>query len=677
MIADLSRARLMSLHTPLDSAPQHVAAPLPAPAPYPSRTWRTWLFGRPLQTADAPHQAIGKAVGLAVFASDALSSTAYATQEILIILAAAGTAAFTYSFPIACTIVGLLIIVTISYEQTIHAYPGGGGAYTVARDNLGEMPAQIAAGALLTDYILTVAVSVSSGVAQMISAFPGLYSHRVAISVSFVLFIMFINLRGVKESGAIFAVPTYFFVVMLFMTVGIAFFRLFTGGLGTVPDPPELDAVATLKPITLFLLLHAFSSGTTALTGVEAISNGITAFKEPRSRNAGVTLIWMSMILGTLFLGITYLAGKIAAVPSEQETVISQLARTTFGGRGSLYLATIAATTLILVMAANTAYADFPRLAALQAGDGFLPRQLTYRGSRLVFSRGIAVLAVMASALIVVFQASVTNLIPLYAIGVFLSFTLSQAGMTRRWWKAGHLAPGEELRERGSVLRYQRGWVLKMGINGLGAVLTAIVALVFAVTKFHDGAWVVIIIIPTLVVFFFAIHRHYSDLKERLSLEDWGAPPRIRRHRVILPVSGVHRGTVEALRYARSLSDDITAVHVSMDPEEADAVRRKWGLWGNGVRLVILESPYRLLLEPVLDYVKRIANERQPNETITIVVPQFVPRKQWHNILHAQTAVLLRLALLFKPGIVITNVPYHVDLDRPAAEQREAVEESA
>ncbi len=412
-------------------------------------------------------------------------------------------------------------------------------------------------------------------------------------------------------------------------------------------------------------MLHAFSSGTTALTGVEAISNGITAFREPRSRNAGVTLIWMSIILGTLFLGITYLAGRIGAVPSEQETVISQLARTAFGGRGGLYLATIAATTLILVMAANTAYADFPRLAALQAGDGFLPRQLTYRGSRLVFSRGIAVLAVMASLLIVVFQASVTNLIPLYAIGVFLSFTLSQAGMTRRWWKSGHLAPGQELKERGSVLRYHPGWAFKMFVNGLGAVLTAVVALVFAVTKFHDGAWVVIIIIPTLVAFFFAIHRHYSDLKSRLSLEDWGAPPRIRRHRVILPVSGVHRGTVEALRYARALSDDITAVHVSMDPDEAESVRRKWGLWGNGVRLVILESPYRLLLEPVLAYINRIADMRQPNETITIVVPQFVPRRQWHNLLHAQTAILLRLALLFKPGIVITNVPYLVDLEGP------------
>ena len=348
----------------------------------------------------------------------------------------------------------------------------------------------------------------------MISAFPALYSHRVAISVSFVLLIMFINLRGVKESGAIFAVPTYFFIVMLLLTVGISFFRYFAGTLGTVPSPPELELQATLRPITLFLLLHAFSSGTTALTGVEAISNGITAFREPRSRNAGVTLIWMSIILGTLFLGITYLAGQIGAVPSEQETVISQLARTAFGGRGGLYLATIAATTLILVMAANTAYADFPRLAALQAGDGFLPRQLTYRGSRLVFSRGIAVLAVMASVLIVVFQASVTNLIPLYAIGVFLSFTLSQAGMTRRWWKSGHLAPGQELKERGSVLRYHPGWALKMFVNGLGAVLTAIVALVFAITKFHDGAWVVIIIIPTLVAFFFAIHRHYRRPEE-------------------------------------------------------------------------------------------------------------------------------------------------------------------
>jgi amino acid transporter len=618
--------------------------------------------GRALLTADAPHQAIGKAVGLAVFASDALSSTAYATQEILIILAAAGTAALHYAWPISLAIVGLLVIVVISYEQTIHAYPGGGGAYIVARDNLGELPAQIAGAALLTDYILTVAVSVSSGVAQVTSAYPALYDHRVAIGITLVVIIMILNLRGVKESGAIFAVPTYFFIVMMVLTVGVGLFRHVMGSLGSVPEPPPLES-AGLATVSLFMLLHAFSSGTTALTGVEAISNGIMAFKEPRSRNAGITLIWMATILGVLFLGISYLAVHAGAVPSEAETVISQLARTAFYGRGTLYLGTIAATTLILVMAANTAYADFPRLSALQAADGFLPRQLTYRGSRLVYSRGILVLTAIACLLIAVFGASVTALIPLYAIGVFLSFTLSQAGMAHRWWKSGRLQPGQEVRERGSVLRHEKGWAARMAVNGFGAVLTAVVMLVFAVTKFRDGAWFVVVLIPALVAFFFAIHRHYVDISRRLSLEDYGASPRISRHRVIVPISGVHRGTLAALRYARSLSDDITAVHVSMDAADAEAIRRKWGLWGSGARLVVLDSPYRVLVEPVLDYIKKIADQRQPNEVITIVVPQFVPRHKWHNLLHAQTAVLLRLALLFRPGIVITNVPYHVSLE--------------
>jgi amino acid transporter len=632
-------------------------------SPEVGRSWQTWLFGRPLATADAEGEAIGKTVGLAVFASDALSSTAYATQEILVILAFAGTAAFAHAFPIAVAIVLLLAIVTASYEQTIHAYPGGGGAYIVARDNLGELPAQIAAAALLTDYILTVAVSVSSGVAQVASAFPAFLHHRVALGVACVVFIMVVNLRGVRESGAVFAVPSYFFLLMMTVTVAFAIARETMGVLGDVPEPPPVDVPKVLEPIGLFLILHAFSSGTTALTGVEAISNGVTAFKEPRSRNAGITLLWMAGILGFLFLGITYLAGQIGAIPSEAETVISQIARTTFSGRGPLYLATIAATTLILIMAANTAYNGFPRLAALQAADGFLPRQLTYRGSRLVFSRGIVVLAVMASALIVAFDASVTALIPLYAIGVFLSFTLSQAGMARRWRKAGRLAQGEEKTEAGSVLRYQKGWRPRMVVNAVGAALTAIVTLIFAVTKFHDGAWVVIIVIPLLVAFFFAIHRHYQDMAQRLSLEDFGAPPRLARHRVILPISGVHRGTVNALRYARILSDDITAVYVSTDAQSTEAVQRKWGQWGSGVRLVIVNSPYRLLVEPLLGYIKQVADRRQPNEVITIVVPQFVPRKRWHELLHAQTGVLLRLALLFRPGIVITNVPYRVGLE--------------
>ena len=627
----------------------------------PPHSWRTWLIGRPLRTADAPHQAIGKTVGLAVFASDALSSTAYATDEILLVLALAGTAAFVYAMPIAFAIVALLAVVTLSYEQTIHTYPGGGGAYIVARDNLGEFPAQIAGGALLTDYILTVAVSVASGVAQITSAYPSFFPYRVPLAVGLVLFMMLVNLRGVKESGTVFAVPTYFFLGMLLLTVGSGLTQYLTGSLNAVENPPHLGKEPIMQSVSLFLVLHAFSNGTTALTGVEAISNGVPAFKEPRSRNAGITLIWMSTILGILFFGITFLAGRIGAIPSEAETVISQLARTIHEGRGILYLSTIAATTLILVMAANTAFADFPRLSALLAADGFLPRPLTYRGSRLVYSRGIVALALIASLLIVMFQASVTALIPLYAIGVFLSFTLSQSGMAHRWWKVGRLRPGQEVSERGSTLRYEPRWGLKMAINGFGALCTAVVMLVFAVTKFQDGAWIVIILIPILVALFTAIHRHYRDLAAHLSLEQYGGPPRISRQRVILAVSGVHRGTLAALRYARTISDDITAVHICIDPGEAERLNQKWGSWGDGVRLVVLDSPYRLLLEPLLGYIEEIAAQRQPNEIITIIVPQFVPRHWWHNLLHTQTAMLLRVMLLFKPGIVITDVPYQVE----------------
>jgi amino acid transporter len=602
---------------------------------------------------------VGKAVGLAVFSSDALSSTAYATQELMTILAMAGTAAFAFVLPISVAIVLLLAVVTFSYEQTIHAYPDGGGAYIVARDNLGLLAAQVAGAALLMDYILTVAVSISSAVAQVTSAFPTLFGHRVAIAVLLVLFVMVVNLRGVKESGKVFAVPTYFFIVMMYTTVAAALLRHLAGTLQPVPDPPPLEVEPT-RTIGLFLILHAFSSGTTAVTGVEAISNGIPAFREPRSRNAGLTLVWMAGILGSLFLAISYLAGQIHAVPSARETVISQLARTVFLGRGPLYLGTIAATTMILVMAANTAYADFPRLAALQAADGFLPRQLTYRGSRLVFSRGIGLLALVASLLIVVFEASVSGLIPLYAIGVFLSFTLSQAGMARRWRKCGRIAPGVERRERGSVLRHDRRWALKMGVNAFGAALTAVVTLVFAVTKFRDGAWVVLIVIPLLVVLFYGVHGHYEAFARQLSLDNFGPPARVDRHRVILPISGVHRGTLTALHYARALSEDVTAVLVTTDAEQAAAVQAKWGLWGAGVRLVVVRSPYRLLVEPLLDYIRHLAAQRQPNEVITVVVPQFVPRRSWHNLLHAQTAVMLRLALLFQPGIVITSVPYQV-----------------
>lgn len=627
----------------------------------PRRSWRTWLIGRPLPTADAPHQTIGKLLGLAIFASDALSSTAYATQEIMIILAAAGAAALGYTFPISIAIVILMVVVTISYEQTIYNYPGGGGAYIVSRDNLGSKAAMVAGAALLTDYVLTVAVSISSGVAQISSAFPDLFPWRVQIGVAMVLLVMLINLRGVKESGTAFAIPSYFFVIMMFITIGVGLFRYFTGTLGTVVNPPEMHSFGEAAMIGPFLILHAFSSGTAAMTGIEAISSGITAFKEPRSRNAGITLLWMIAILGSMFLSISFLVGPIGAVPSEQETVISQLARTVFSDANFLYLLVIAGTSVILFLAANTAFAGFPRLSAIQATDGFLPRQLAFRGSRLVYSRGIVALAFLGAALIVIFQASVTRLMPLYAIGVFLSFTLSQTGMARRWWKVGHLRPGEEVREAGSVLRYDPRWRGKMILNGIGALLTLVVVFVFAITKFVDGAWVVILVIPALVLLFSRINAHYRRLAEQLSLEDYGAPPRIVRHRVLLPLGGVHRGTLRALSYARRLSDDITAVHVSIDPEETERLQEKWLDWGDGVRLVILESPYRTFLEPLLEYIDTIDATRQPNEVITIVVPEFVPRHFWANLLHTQTALTLRWALLFRRGIVITSVPYQVD----------------
>jgi len=622
-----------------------------------------YLIGRPLQTADAPHQTIGKAVGLAVFASDALSSTAYATQEILVILAAAGTLAFGYVFPISIVIIALLTIVVISYEQIIHAYPDGGGAYVVAYDNLGHFPALIAAAALLTDYILTVSVSVSSGVAQIVSAYPDLFPYRVLICVVCVGLITVVNLRGVRESGAAFAIPSYFFIVIMFITIGMGLFRTFNGSLGTVIDPPELEHFGeAVSSVTAFILLHAFSSGTAALTGVEAISNGTTAFKEPRSRNAGITLIWMAFILGLLFMGISFLTRAIQAVPSETETVISQLARTVFDSPGFFYLLVIVGTTVILILAANTAFAGFPRLSAMLASDGFMPRQLTYRGSRLVYSYGIIFLGAVASILIIVFQASVSRLIPLYAIGVFLSFTLAQSGMARRWWRSSKLKDQTTTEsENRHALKYDKRWMLKMFSNGFGALCTFIVMCVFAVTKFKDGAWIVLILTPVLIFIFLWIKKHYSGLANSLSLENYGEPPPYDiRHRVLVPISNVHQGALAALRYARMLSDDVTAVHISMEPDDTEKVRKKWETWGRGTRLVIVDSPYRLFLEPLLNYIEEILSSRQPNETITIVVPHFVPTKRIHDVLHMQTAEMLRRELLSTPGVVITEVPYQI-----------------
>src|SRR5712691_1006738 len=482
----------------------------------PAFSLREFVLGPPLATHEMPRQTVGKFVGLAVFGSDVLSSLAYATEEMLVVVALAGTVYFGLSIPISIAISALLLVLTVSYRQTIFAYPNGGGAYIVARDNLGEGPAQAAGAALLTDYILTVSVSIASGVAQIASAFPALLPWRVEVSVAAILFMMLMNLRGVRASGKFFAVPTYFFVVTILGMLAAGFYQLFTGQLHQVTGV-HLERTA-LQPFTLFLLLRAFSSGAVAVTGTEAISNGITAFRQPQSRNAAATMAWMSILIGSTFIGATVLANRIHAVPVANETVISQLARTIYG-TGALHVITLAATTIILVLAANTSFADFPRLAALHAGDGFLPRQLTYRGSRLVFSWGIVALAAVSSLLVVIFRARVTALIPLYAIGVFLSFTMSQLGMVVRWTKIGRLKPDEVLETKASRLHYNPQWRQKRAVNAVGAVVTCLVMLVQSVTKFMAGAWIVVILIPAMVWTFFRIHHHYQMVRRFLSIE--------------------------------------------------------------------------------------------------------------------------------------------------------------
>lgn len=622
----------------------------------PQGNWLSRLIGMPLPSNALAHQRIGKAVGLAVFSSDALSSTAYATQEILVILAAAGAIGMSFAFPIALAIVALLVVVAVSYRQTIFAYPNGGGAYLVSKDNLGDIPARAAGSALLTDYILTVAVSISAGVAQIVSAFPSMDVYRVPLAILMVAVVMLINLRGAKESGVIFAVPTYFFLVMMFITVGVGLVKLLTGGLGVLVDPPMIEHVAISGGLGVFLILRAFANGTTALTGIEAISDGIMAFKDPRSHNAAATLGMMVLLLSSLFLGITYLAVHIGAVPSEAETVISQLARTVFNSRGLLYLGTITSTTVILVMAANTAFADFPRLSAIVAADGLLPRQLTFLGSRLVYSRGIVALSVLACVLIIAFQARVTALIPLYAVGVFLSFTLSQLGMSRHWWRSGHPEASPD-----HPVEFDAGWRRKLVVNAVGAVLTFCVMIVFAVTKFVDGAWIVMVLIPSVMYVFAKIKRHYTQTARDLTMERYKPLPAVKRHKVIMPISGVHQGSLSALRFAESIGEEIVCVHVAVDPADAEKTLLKWQQWGRGVKLEIISSPYRVLLQPLVEYIENAAKSCAEDEVITVVMPEFVAHRWWHHLLHTQTAEVLRLRLLFTPGVVIVQVPYQVD----------------
>ncbi|OLB39233.1 MAG: amino acid permease [Candidatus Rokubacteria bacterium 13_2_20CM_2_64_8] len=586
--------------------------------------------------AQARHERLGKSIALAVFSSDAMSSVAYATEEILLILVLAGAAAAHLANPIAVSIAGLLIIVAISYQQTIHAYPNGGGSYIVAHDNLGTVPGLVAAAALLVDYVLTVAVSVAAGVAAITSALPSLQGYKVVLGVLFVAAIALANIRGVRESGRIFAVPTYFFIVSFGVLLVGGFYRMVTGTLEPVTEPPP----AAMEALTWFLVLRAFSSGCTAMTGTEAISNGIPAFRAPESRNAAITLAWMAGILATLFVGLTVLASALHVLPSDTETVVSQIARRVFGS-GLLYYLIQAATALILVLAANTSFADFPRLSSLLARDRFVPRQFATLGERLVFSNGILVLAGFAALLLVAFRGETHALIPLYAVGVFISFTLSQSGMVHYWWT-----------------RRGPGWRHRLAINGTGALATGIVTIVIAATKFTHGAWIVVIVIPMLVVTFLAMHRHYEEVAEALTLEGLEGPPEFQ-HTVLVLVGDVHRGVVRAVQYARTLAPNATvrAVYVETDPGRTAKLEEKWGAWGLGVPLVVLTSPYRSLLRPLLDYIDHI-QARGDDQMVTIVVPEFLPRRWWQHVLHNQTALLVKGALLFRKNTVVADVPY-------------------
>ncbi|NLE50284.1 MAG: APC family permease [Chloroflexi bacterium] len=621
-----------------------------------------FIFGKPLRTEALSHERVSKRVGLAVFASDALSSTAYATEEILIILALAGTGAATLglSIPIAIAIAILLVIVTISYRQTINAYPNGGGAYIVARDNLGELPAQVAGAALLTDYVLTVAVSVSAGIAQITSGFPELLPYRVELAVLVIALITIINLRGVRESGQIFAIPTYFFLSTMFLTLIVGFARYLMGDLPTIVDVEAVHEGG--QAVTLFLILRAFSSGSAALTGIEAISNGVTAFEEPRSRNAAVTLVWMASLLVVTFLSITLIAHQIGALPSEAETVISQIGRAVFGEGSIFYLALLAGTSLILLMAANTGFAGFPRLAALAASDGFLPRQLTYRGGRLVFSWGIVGLAAFASLLVVIMNARTTALIPLYAIGVFLSFTISQVGMVVHMREIGKLKPGETVQGHDTELHYDANWRLKMFISAFGAVCTAVVTVVFAVTKFTSGAWFVIILIPGLVIIFSRIHEHYRDVARALSLQ--GVPVDIERRPVqtVILVDDVHAETVRLVNFAKSLGTPWHAVHVATNPDRTPTVQKKWQQRIGEGKLVILSSPYRLLAEPIRQYIESI-QEQQPGGFVHVIMGHLAMDTYWEQVLHQNTAVIFNLTLSRMDNVVVTSVPYQIHRD--------------
>ena len=609
------------------------------------------LVGRPLATTEQEHQRIPKVIGLAVFSSDAISSTAYATEEILFVTAVGASSlmlGLETLIPIAIAVALLLAIVAFSYRQTIFAYPSGGGSYVVSRENLGENPSLVAAASLLVDYILTVAVSISAGVAAIssIPAFSDVAKHRVLVGIFLIVLITLANLRGIKESGRLFAAPTYLYIVMISALIIYGLVRAFIlKDISNIPfDQKAFDG--TLESggtLGLFLILKGFSSGAVALTGVEAISNGVPAFKKPESKNAAATLVWMAVILGTLFMGISILAHHLQPYPSHDTTVLAQLGIQVFG-QGAVFFVLQIATALILTLAANTAYADFPRLASIIAFDEYLPHQMRNRGDRLVFSNGVLILATAAIVLIVAFGGVTTALIPLYAVGVFMSFTLSQAGMVRH-----HQKQREENWRRHAIM------------NGVGSVATLIVLVIVATTKFTSGAWVPLVLIPLIILLFKAIRRHYLRVDRALKANLTSEMTRPRRNTVVVLVGNVNGGVLQALSYAKSLNPNyLVAVRLVDSDEEAAEVNKVWLDAGFDIPLETVYSPYRELRRPLLEFLDRL-DEQYENDNVTVIIPEFVVRHWWENILHNQSALRIKRWLLFRRGTMVTSVPYHID----------------
>jgi amino acid transporter len=597
------------------------------------------LVGQPIPTAQARHERLSKPLGLAVFASDNLSSVVYASEEILRVLVIAGAAAMVLAIPVSVAIAVVIAIVISSYRQTILAYPQGASDYIVAKDNLGPLAGLTAGAALLIDYTLTVAVSVSAGIAALTSAVPALFPYRVFLCVAAIALIAVGNLRGLRESGKLFALPSYLFILGFLLLTAMGFVRYFWGGTEAVA-PPAAAAVDPVGVLSAFLILRAFASGAVALTGIEAVADGVPAFKPPEVVNARAVLAILGVIMITLFVGTTTLTVLYGIVPAEEETVVSQLARAVFGG-GPLYYYVQIVSMLILVLAANTAFADFPRLAFFMARDGYLPRQLRNRGDRLVYSNGVVILAVTAAVLVMIFYGSTHALIPLYAVGVFTSFTLSQTSMVRRW-----------LRTR------PPGWWWRSLLNATGAATTALVLVVVAGTKFADGAWIVVVLITGLVMTFLAIKSHFDDVARQLSLDGFD-PPRAKEHTVLVLVGDLHRGVVEAIQYAQALSPSAKAVYVEIDPERTRRLEERWGKYGMGAPLIVLTSPYRSLLGPLLEYIDHLQEQREKH-VVTIIIPEFIPARWWQNLLHNQTALLVKGALLFRKNVVVADVPYHL-----------------